>query len=167
MSNIPLQRPMRHGAAEDRPEAIPLISLNKSHRQPENPALDIRGYLMLGSDGQAMGRVEDLLMEVDERVIDRGLPLEHLEYAVVRYTDGAGVLQSVLVPMAVVKETNPTERKVIIRGPAREACQEAFSFRPPDELSMATEEEVYAFWEVEPRWRRMGKPVPPQANQRR
>ncbi len=138
-------------------EPMPLVPLSQTEHRPENPALDIRGYLMLGADGEAMGRVEDILLEADRRSEDRGTPLYHMEYAVVRYTGEAGTQQYVLVPMAVVKEANPRKRIAIVRGPARQACQEALLFRPPDELTMEDEREIYAFWEVLPRWQRSGR----------
>lgn len=136
-------------------EPTPLLRLSEVVHQPENPALDVRGYLMYGSDGQVMGRVEDILLEADRRTIDRGSPLYHMEYAVVRFVDSAGLEQRILVPMAVIKETDPQERKVVVRGTVREACQEAFSFREPDELTEEKEREIYAYWEIEPRWRRI------------
>ncbi len=138
-------------------EPMPLIPLSRTDHQLENPALDIRGYLMLGSDGQPMGRVEELLLDADRRTTDRGLPLFHAEYAAVRYTDNAGLRQWVLVPMAVIKEIRPDEQQAIVRDPARLACQQAYGFRAPDDLTLEDEQEIYAFWEVEPRWNRSGR----------
>ncbi len=149
------------------PDATPLIPLSQSRHRPENPALDVRGYLMLGSDGQVMGRVEDILLEADQRTEDRGAPLYHMEYAVVRYQDAEGLEQRILVPMAVVKETHPQERKVVVRGPAREACQEAFNFRAPDSLKREDEEEIYSFWDVLPRWQRSARAPDTLFNRRR
>jgi hypothetical protein len=148
-------------------EPTPLIPLSRTDHQLEDPDLDIRGYVMYGSDGEPIGRVEELLLEADRRTIDRGLPLFHAEYAAVRYTDGAGLQQWILVPMAVVKERHPEEGKVIVRLPAKLACQQAHGFRAPDEISLEDEQEVYAFWEVEPRWARSGRGPRPLVEQRR
>ncbi|MDI7277808.1 MAG: hypothetical protein QME94_17650 [Anaerolineae bacterium] len=138
-------------------EPTPLIPLSRTGHQPENPALDVRGYLMYGSDGQVMGRVDEILLDADRLTEDRGLPLYHMEYAVVRFTQAAGTQQWILVPMAAIKEVNPRKRRVVVRGPARLACQEALSFRAPDELTPEHEQEIYAFWEVQPRWQRSGR----------
>ncbi len=138
-------------------EPMPLIPLSRTDHQMENPALDVRGFLMVGSDGQAMGRVDELLLDADQRASDRGAPLFHAEYAAVRYTDGAGLQQWVLVPMAVVKDIRVDERIVVVREPARIACSQAYGFRAPDELTQEDEQEIYAFWEVEPRWNRSGR----------
>lgn len=160
MGEIPLHRRERVQnveITETASEPTPLIPLSKTSHQLENPALDIRGYLMLGSDGKPMGRVEELLLEADPRVIDRGQPLFHAEYAAVRYTDNAGLQQWVLVPMAVIKEIRSEDRIAIAREPAQIACSQAYGFRAPDELTLEDEQEVYAFWEVEPRWNRSGR----------
>jgi len=138
-------------------EPTPLIPLSKTKHRPENPALDIRGYLMYGSDGRIMGRVEEILLDADRRTEDRGSPLYHMEYAVVRYITRAGAQQWILVPMAVIKEIHSEKRQVIVREPARLACQEAFVFRAPDELTPENEQEIYTFWDVEPRWARSGR----------
>jgi hypothetical protein len=138
-------------------EATPLIALSRTEHKPENPDLDVRGYLMYGSDGQVMGRVEEVLLEADRRTEDRSAPLYHIEFAVVRYTTDAGARQWIVVPMAAIKEIHAQERKVVVREPANWACQEAFSFRAPDELSPEDEQEVYALWEIEPRWMRSGR----------
>lgn len=138
-------------------EPSPLIPLSRTRHKPENPALDIRGYLMYGSDGEVMGRVEEILLDADRASEDRGLPLYHMEYAVVRFTLAAGTEQWILVPMAVIKEVHPSDRRVVVRGPAKLACQEMASFRGPDELTPEHEQEIYAFWEVEPRWQRSGR----------
>ncbi len=148
-------------------EPTALVPLSQTEHRPENPSLDIRGYLMFGSDGEAMGRVEDILLEADRRTESRGLPLYHLEYAVVRYTDNEGIGQWILVPMAVVKEISTEDRRVTVRGPARLACQQAISFRGPDDLSRRDEEVIYAFWEVEPRWQRSGRGPQEMAEKRR
>ncbi len=148
-------------------EPMPLIPLSKTNHQLENPELDIRGYTMYGADGEPMGRVEELLLDADRRSTDRGLPLFHAEYAAVRYTDNAGLRQWVLVPMAVVKEIDAHERRVVVRDPARLACQQAYGFRPPDELTLEDEQEIYAFWEVEPRWARSGRGPRELVEQRR
>ena len=145
----------------------PLIPMSKTEHKPENPALDVRGYLMLGSDGQAMGRVEEILLEANRQSMDRGEPLYHMEYAVVSYTDEAGLKQWILVPMAVIKATDPKKRIVVVRGPARTACQEAYSFRAPDQVTQEDEQEVYAFWDVEPRWARSGRSPRNMVEQRR
>ncbi|MGQ9683035.1 MAG: hypothetical protein ACUVX9_10890 [Anaerolineae bacterium] len=138
-------------------EPTPLVALSRSRHQLEDPRLDVRGYLMIGSDGQPMGRIEDILLEADERTADRGAPLYHTEYAVVRYSSTAGTSLFVLVPMAVIKDIDQQRRRVVVRGPARLLCQEAQPFRSPDELTPADEQEVYALWEVEPRWQRSGR----------
>jgi hypothetical protein len=170
MENIPLHRDGRVQNVEVTEtviEATPLISLTHSNHQPENPDLDVRGYLMVGDDGRPMGRVEDILLEADRRAADRVEPLFHMEYAVIRYTDAAGLEQRLLVPMAVVKRAIPEERKVVVRGPAREACQQAYGFREPDEMSPQDEQEIYTLWEVEPRWARSGRGPRELAEQRR
>lgn len=160
MGEIPLHRDERIQnveITETTSEATPLIPLSRTDHQMERPDLDIRGFLMLGSDGEAMGRVEELLLEADERTIDRSQPLFHAEYAVVRFTDGAGLRQWVLVPMAVIKEVNRSERQVTVREPAKLACQQTYGFRAPDEITPHDEQEVYTLWEVEPRWNRSGR----------
>ncbi len=160
MGEIPLHRGERVQnveLTEIASEPVPLIPLSRTDHQLENPELDIRGYVMYGADGEAMGRVEELLLQADERAIDRGLPLFHAEYAAVRYTDGAGLKQWVLVPMAVIKEIDREGQRVVVRDPARLACQQAYGFRAPDELTLEDEQEIYAFWEVEPRWARSGR----------
>ncbi len=160
MPEIPLSRDGRVQnveVAEVTSEPTPLISLSRTKHKPENPRLDVRGYLMFGSDGQAMGRVEDILLEADPRIEDRGMPLYHMEYAVVRFMQAAGTRQWILVPMAVIKEIDPKKRQVRVRGPAREACQEAQLFRAPDELTPEDEQEIYALWDVSPRWERSGR----------
>jgi hypothetical protein len=138
-------------------EPTPLIPMSRTSHQPENPRLDIRGYLIYGSDGVVMGRVEEILLEADRRTKDRGMPLYHLAYAVVGYVAGAGTRQWLLVPIALVKETDPEERKAIIREPAKQACQEPYLFRAPDDLAPEGEQEVYAVWEVLSRWERSGR----------
>ncbi len=138
-------------------EPTPLIPLSRTDHRLEDPGLDIRGYLMYGADGEPMGRVEELLLEADERASDRGRPLFHAEYAAVRYTDNAGLEQWVLVPTAVIKEIDHEGRRVVVRDPARLACQQAYGFRAPDELTREDEQEIYAYWEVEPRWMRSGR----------
>lgn len=138
-------------------EPMPLLPLSQTKHQPENEGLDIRGYLMYGSDGQVMGRVEDILLEADRRAEDREWPLFHMEYAVLRYSEPAGTDQYILVPMAVVKEINHDERRVVVRGPASQACQQPYGFQAPDSLTREAEEEIFAFWEVEPRWARSGR----------
>ena len=138
-------------------EPTPLLPLSQTAHRLENPNLDIRGYLMFGSDGQAMGRVEDILLEADRRTADRGRPLFHMEYAVVGYTDPAGIRQFVLVPMGAIKEINHEGRRVTVRDPARQSCQQPYGFRGPDALTREAEAEIYAFWEVEPRWQRSGR----------
>ena len=143
--------------AELTAEPTPLVALSHTRHQPEDPRLDIRGFLMVGSDGEAMGRVEDILLEADERTADRWAPLYHMEYAVVRYTAAAGTSHWVLVPMAVIKDIDQHARRVVVRGPARLLCQEAQPFRSPDDLTPTDEQEVYALWEVEPRWQRSGR----------
>ncbi len=167
MVNTPINRERRHGVAELTAEPTPLVPLSQVEGRPRNEELDIRGFLMYGSDGQVMGRVEELLLEADQRTADRGLPLFQVEYAVVRFTDEAGIREWILVPMAAVKETIPEERKVIVRGPARELCEAAYPFHQPDEISPADEEEIYAFWEVEPRWRRRPNVAHKQVVERR
>ncbi|HOG47757.1 MAG TPA: hypothetical protein PLJ35_01765 [Anaerolineae bacterium] len=160
MGEIPLNRGERVQNVEITEvgsEPMPLIPLSKTDHQLEEPGLDVRGYLMLGSDGQPMGRVEEILLDADRRAIDRGLPLFHVEFAAVRYTDNAGLQQWVLVPMAVVKQIDHEQRQVTVRLPAKLACQQAYGFRAPDEISLEGEQEVYAFWEVEPRWARSGR----------
>jgi hypothetical protein len=160
MGEIPLHRRERVQnveVTETVSEPTPLIPLSRTSHQLENPALDIRGYLMLGSDGKPMGRVEELLLEADPRVIDRGQPLFHVEYAAVRYTDNAGLQQWILVPMAVIKEIRRDDRVVLVREPAQIACSQAYGFRAPDELTLEDEQEIYALWEVEPRWARSGR----------
>lgn len=160
MGEIPLSRDGRvqnTEVTEITEEATPLIPLSRTKHRPERPELDVRGYLMFGSDGQVMGRVEEILLEADERTEDRGMPLYHMEYAVVRYTEAAGTRQWILVPMAVIKEIDAEKRQVTVRGPAREACQEAQLFRAPDDLTPQNEQEIYAFWDVLPRWQRSGR----------
>lgn len=160
MGEIPLSRGERVQNVEITEvgsEPMPLIPLSKTDHQPEEPGLDVRGYLMLGSDGQPMGRVEEMLLDADRRAADRGLPLFHIEFAAVRYTDRAGLRQWVLVPMAVVKQIDHEQRQVIVRLPAKLACEQAYGFRAPDEISFEDEQQVYAYWEIEPRWMRSGR----------
>lgn len=170
MGEIPLHRDGRVQnveVTEITAEPTPLVPLSRTRHRPENPELDIRGYLMFGSDGMAMGRVEEILLEADQRTEDRGSPLYHMEYAVVRYTDTPGRQQWILVPMAVIKETHPEERRVVVRGPARQACEGAYPFRAPDELTPENEQEIYALWEVAPRWERSGRGPRPLVEERR
>jgi len=148
-------------------EPTPLIPLSRTSHKLENPALDIRGFLMLGSDGKPVGRVEELLLEADPRTVDRGQPLFHVEYAAVRFTDNAGLRQWILVPMAVIKEIRHNDRIVIVRDPAQIACSQAYGFRAPDELALEDEQEIYAFWEIEPRWARAGRGPRPLFQERR
>ncbi len=138
-------------------EATPLIPMSRTDHIPENPEYDVRGYLMFGSDGKAMGRVDEILLEADRRSEDRELPLFHMQYAVVRYTADAGTQQWVLVPMGEIKTVNHDERTVTVRDPAQIACQEAYLFRAPDNLEQEEDQEVYAVWESISRWDRSGR----------
>lgn len=138
-------------------EPMPLIPLSRTSHRPENPDLDVRGYLMYGSDGEAMGRVVEVLLDADQLTEDRGLPLYHTAYAVVSYTTRAGTSQWLLVPMAMIKATNHDERIVMVREPAKLACQEAYTFHSPDELVEEGDQEVYAVWESLSRWDRSGR----------
>lgn len=170
MGEMPLSRDGRvqnTEVTETTAEDMPLIPLSRTKHRPERPELDVRGYLMFGSDGQVMGRVEEILLEADERTEDRGMPLYHMEYAVVRYTEAAGTRQWILVPMAVIKEIDAEKRQVTVRGPAREACQETQLFRAPDDLTPQNEQEIYAFWDVLPRWQRSGRSPRNMAQDRR
>ena len=160
MANIPIHRDGRVQnvqVGEMVVEATPLLALSRTEHRPENPDLDIRGYLMYGSDGQVMGRVEEILLEADRRTEDRGSPLYHMEFAVVHYLTAAGAWQWILVPMAAIKEIDRERRRVVVREPANWACREAFGFRAPDELTPQEEQEIYALWEIEPRWMRSGR----------
>lgn len=148
-------------------EPTPLVPLSATEHKPENPDLDIRGYLMYASDGQVMGRVEDILLEADRRTADRGSPLYHMEYAVVRYREAAGTQQWLLVPMAVIKETHHQKRRVVVRDPSPQACQQALAFVAPYDLHPEEERAIYAFWEIEPRWARSGRSPIREAERRR
>lgn len=138
-------------------EPMPLIPLSRTDHKPENPEYDVRGFLMYGSDGKAMGRVDEILLEAGQRSEDRELPLFHMQYAVVRYITDAGAQQWVLVPMALIKTIDREGRTVTVQDPAQIACQEAFLFRAPDNVEAEGDQEVYAVWDSLSRWERSGR----------
>lgn len=142
---------------EETAEPIPLIPLSRTDHQPENPKMDVRGYLMVGSDGEAMGRVTEILLEADRLTEDRGLPLYHMEYALVRYASEAGTQEWVMVPMAMIKTIDSERRVVTMRDPAKLACQEAYTFRAPDNIEEEEDQEVWAVREALSRWDRSGR----------
>lgn len=120
-----------------------LQNINQSEFTLENPADDIRGYTVHDVSGEKLGKVDNLIVDVDARKV-RFMQIGHGGFL------GIGREHS-LIPVDAIQQIDDEERSVYINQ-SRERIGSSPAYQPDLTLEDDDYQKIYDYYGYTPYW---------------